>query len=121
MLYACTDPGIFVSGGGGGGGGGGPGSSAIKRALTSCCFFSPQIIFTEVMVYSKKTIILSRVQHFPGCSNFFFLIETNISCAVVIFRGGGGVPNPLSPLDLCMPCFTSSKYVFPFSDYLSSR
>ena len=52
------------------------------------------------MVYSKKTIILSRVQHFPGCSNFFFPIETNISCAVVIFRGGGGFRTPC-PLWIC--------------------
>ena len=102
---ACADPGIFVRGG--------PGQLDKKKALTFFFFFfffSPQPILQKSNGRFQRNLSFFKVpegvQHFPGGSNFFqggsnclFPIETHITCD---FPGGGGGPDPLSPLWICI-------------------
>ena len=72
-------------------------------------FFSPQLILQKSNGQFQRNLsffkVREGVQHFPEGSNFFqgggggsnclFPIETHITCD---FPGGGGGPDPLSPL-----------------------
>ena len=61
------------------------------------------VLLQRKLYFSKDP---ERIQHFPDVSNFFLRggvqmlisIETHITCD---FPGGGGGPDPLSPLWIC--------------------
>ena len=96
--------------GGGGGGGGGSRPTSQKRVWTFFyCFFSPQLIlqFTEgsLRFYNRENYTFEGFRGGPTFSKggptfsigdqMLISIETHITCD---FPGGGGGPDPLSPL-----------------------
>ena len=88
---SCADPGIFVRREGGGGGGGrGP----TARKQSGQCIFLVINLFYSLQSGSNGFITEGR-----RGSNFFQGVgvskETHIACD---FQGGGGGPDPLTPL-----------------------